>query len=37
MGQHKVAYIIRNGRLEVMDCIIDENDVVELFAVLSGG
>jgi hypothetical protein len=37
MDQHKVGVIIRNGRWEGMDCIIDENDVVELFVVLSGG
>jgi hypothetical protein len=36
MDQHKVGYIFRNGKWEVMTCIIDENDVLELFAVLSG-
>ena len=35
--KEQVGIIIRNGRWEVMDCMINEDDVVELFPVLSGG
>lgn len=33
----QVGIIIRNGRWETMDCMINEGDMVELFPVLSGG
>jgi sulfur carrier protein ThiS len=35
--KEQVGIVIRNGRWEVMDCMIHEDDVVELFPVLSGG
>jgi sulfur carrier protein ThiS len=35
--KEQVGIIIRNGRWEVMDCMISEDDVIELFPVLSGG
>ncbi len=35
--EDQVGIIIRNGRWEVRDCMIYEDDVVELFPLLSGG
>jgi len=33
----EVGIIVRNGRVGAIDCLIHEEDVVELFPILSGG
>jgi hypothetical protein len=35
--QDQVGIIVRNRKTDVIDCLIGEDDVVELFPVLSGG
>ena len=35
--QEEVGIIVRNGRREAIDCLIQDEDVVELFPILSGG
>ncbi len=33
----EVGIIVRNGKVGAIDCLIHEEDVVELFPILSGG
>jgi molybdopterin converting factor small subunit len=33
----EVGIIVRNGRVGGMDCLIHDEDVIELFPILSGG
>jgi hypothetical protein len=35
--QAEVGIIVRNRKRDVIDCVIHEEDVVELFPILSGG
>ena len=35
--QAEVGIIVRNRKRDVIDCVIQEEDVVELFPILSGG
>ena len=35
--QKEVGIIVRNGTVDTIDCLIREDDVVELFPILSGG
>ena len=35
--QDEVGIIVRNGKGDEIDCMIHEEDVVELFPILSGG
>ena len=35
--QEEVGIIVRNRRQDVIDCMIQEDDIVELFPILSGG
>jgi hypothetical protein len=35
--QEEVGIIVRNRKRDVIDCMIREEDVVELFPILSGG
>ena len=34
---NEVGIIVRNGKVGAIDCLIHEEDVVELFPILSGG
>jgi hypothetical protein len=35
--EDEVGIIVRNGKRDTIDCMIDKEDVVELFPILSGG
>lgn len=35
--QEEVGIIVRNRKADTIDCVIHEEDVVELFPILSGG
>jgi molybdopterin converting factor small subunit len=35
--QEEVGIIVRNRKRDAIDCMIQEEDVVELFPILSGG
>ena len=35
--QEEVGIIVRNRKTDAIDCLIDKEDVVELFPMLSGG
>ena len=35
--QEQVGIIVRNRKTDAIDCMIEEDDVVELFPILSGG
>ena len=35
--QEEVGIIVRNRKMDEIDCMIDREDVVELFPILSGG
>lgn len=37
LSQNEIGMVIRNGRWAPLDCIIEENDVVQLFPHLEGG
>lgn len=35
--QNEVGIIVRNRKMDAIDCVIHESDIVELFPVFSGG